>query len=69
MAANEFKNFAAPRCLANNERNPDERLDPKIIETANNILQHQEKMKTNMREKFRKNNVGYRGKLKDMKKN
>ena len=40
MAANEFKNFNAPRVLANNERDPDERLDPKILETANMILQH-----------------------------
>lgn len=69
MAANEFKNFNAPRVLANNERPPDERLDPKVIDSANSILQHQEKLKTHLRDKFRKNNVTSKNKLKDMAKN
>ena len=66
MLNNEFKNFAGPRVLANNERMPDERVDPRIIDTANTILQHSEKMKQNLREKFRKNQIGFKGKLKDI---
>jgi len=38
MANNEFKNFVGPWVLANNEWMPDERVDPKIIDTANAIL-------------------------------
>lgn len=57
MAANEFKNYTGPRVKANNERPEDEQLDPRIIDTANFILQHQEKMKQRIREKYRKNNV------------
>jgi hypothetical protein len=69
MGNNEFKNFTGPWVLANNERMPDERVDPRIIDTSNAILQHQEKMKQNLREKFRKNQVGFKGKLKDITKN
>jgi len=54
MAANEFKDYIGPRVKANNERPEDEQLDPRIIDTANFILQHQEKMKQRIRDKYRK---------------
>jgi len=62
MAANEYKDFIGPRVKANNERSEQEQLDPRIIDTANLILQHQEKMKQRIREKYRKNNVAYKKK-------
>ena len=62
MAGNEYKNSQAPRVKANNERPETEQLDPRIIETANMILQHQEKMKQRIRDKYRKNNVAFRKK-------
>lgn len=63
MAANEFKDYIGPRVLANNERPEDEQLDPRIIDTANFILQHQEKMKQRLRDKYRKNNIAFKKKL------
>lgn len=60
MAANEFKDYAGPRVLANNERPEDEQLDPRIIDTANFILQHQEKIKQRLRDKYRKNNIAFK---------
>lgn len=63
MAANEYKDYHGPRVKANNERPLDEQLDPRIIDTANLILQHLERMKTRIREKYRQNNVAYRKKL------
>ncbi|CAI2364818.1 unnamed protein product [Moneuplotes crassus] len=69
MAGNEGKNFQAPRVKANNERPEDEKLDPRIIETANMILQQQEKMKQRVRDKYRKNNVAFRKKHETVQKN
>lgn len=62
MAANEFKDYTGPRAKANNERPEDEQLDPRIIDTANFILQHQEKMKQRLRDKYRKNNIAFKKK-------
>jgi hypothetical protein len=62
MAANEFKDYQGPRVKANNERLESEQLDPRIIDTANFILQHQEKMKQRLRDKYRKNNVAFKKK-------
>lgn len=63
MAANEFKDFQGPRVKANNERAGDEQLDPRIIDTANMILQHLERMKQRIREKYRQNNIAFKKKL------
>lgn len=62
MAANEFKDYIGPRVLANNERAEDEQLDPRIIDTANLILQHLEKLKTRVRDKYRRNNIAFKNK-------
>lgn len=62
MAANEFKDYQGPRVKANNERPEDEQLDSRIIDTANFILQHQEKMKQRLRDKYRRNNVAFKKK-------
>jgi hypothetical protein len=62
MAANEFKDYIGPRVLANNERAEDEQLDPRIIDTSNLILQHLEKLKTRVRDKYRRNNIAFKNK-------
>lgn len=69
MAANEFKDYQGPRVKANNERPEEEQLDPRIIDTANFILQHQEKMKQRLRDKYRKNNIAFKKKHETVKKN
>ena len=59
MRANEFKrHLGTHRILGNNERQS--QIDPKIIETANAILQHMERLKTRLRDKYRKANQGLR---------
>jgi hypothetical protein len=58
MRGNEYKkNLGSNRIVGNNEREPENQIDPKIIDSANEILQHQEKLKTRLREKYRKANM------------
>ncbi len=55
MRANEFKkHLGMNRVLGNNERESE--IDPKILDTANAILQHMERLKTRMRDKYRRAN-------------
>ena len=55
MRANEYKrSLAVGRILGNNER--ESPIDPKILATANSILQHLERLKTRVRDKYRKAN-------------
>jgi hypothetical protein len=65
MRNNEFKrNMGALRVKGNNEREPGNEIDPMIVDRANEILQHQERLKQRMREKYRKANV-LQGKVTD----
>ncbi|CDW80428.1 UNKNOWN [Stylonychia lemnae] len=59
MRANEFKkHLGVGRILGNNERQSE--IDPKILDTANAILQHQERLKIRLRDKYRRANQGLR---------
>lgn len=57
MRNNEFKrNLGGLRVKGNNERAPGCEIEPAIIDRANEILQHQERIKQRLRNKYREAN-------------